>query len=111
MVFNDTMQLITKEIDAALTAAGSRGSKIICKFFNPCGAATWLITGRDEEEKDILWGLADLGFGCVEFGTMSLSEMEECKLPFGLTIERDLHCNVIGKDFAEFLDRDSLAGV
>ena len=105
------MKLITKEIDAALTAAGDRGNKIICKFFNPCGAATWLITGRDPDEKDILWGASDLGFGCVEFGTISLSELESVRLPFGLGIERDLYCNVIGKDVGEFLNRDSLSGV
>lgn len=105
------MKLITKEIDAKLTAAGDRGNKVICKFFNPCGAQTWLITGRDPEIKDILWGAADLGFGCVEFGTISLSELQSLRLPFGLTIERDRNCSVEGEDVNQFLTRDSLAGV
>lgn len=104
------MKLITKEIDAKLTAAGDRGTKVICKFFNPCGAATWLITGRDPEQKDILWGLADLGMDCVEFGTISLSELESIRLPFGLKIERDLHCGAEGKDIKEFQNLDSLCG-
>lgn len=105
------MKLITKEIDNKLSAAGDHGTKVICKFFNPCGAATWLITGRDPEEKDILWGLADLGMDCVEFGTISLSELENVRLPFGLKIERDLHTGVIGKDISEFQDLSSLSGV
>lgn len=105
------MKLITKEIDSKLTAAGDRSNKIICKFFNPCGAGTWLITGRDPEEKDILWGAADIGFGCVEFGTISLSELENVKLRFGLKIERDLHCGVEGEDVNQFLGRESLSGV
>ena len=105
------MKLITKEIDRKLTAAGDRGTKIICKFFNPCGAHTWLITGRDPEQKDILWGAADIGFGCVEYGTISLSELENVRLPFGLKIERDLHCSVEGEDVNQFVGRDSLSGV
>jgi len=105
------MKLITKEIDSKLTAAGDTGTKVICKFFNPCGAGTWLITGRDPEEPDILWGAADIGCGCVEFGTISLSELENVKLRFGLKIERDLHCSVEGADVNTFLERDSLCGV
>lgn len=105
------MKLITKEIDAKLTAAGDRGTTVICKFFNPVGRGTWLITGRDPEEKDILWGVADIGFGCVEYGTISLSELETVRLPFGLKIERDLHCSVEGEDINQFLSRDTLAGV
>ncbi|WDA39333.1 DUF2958 domain-containing protein [Sphingobium sp. YC-XJ3] len=60
------------------------------KLFNPCGAATWLATelGRDD---DTLFGLADLGFGCPELGSFSLSEIASVRLPFGLGIERDLH--------------------
>lgn len=105
------MKLITKQIDAQLTAAGDRGTKVICKFFNPVGRGTWLITGRDPEENDILWGAADIGFGCVEFGTISLSELESLRLPFGMKIERDLHCSAEGKDISEFLKQDNLNNV
>lgn len=105
------MKLLTKEIERKLDRAGSRGNQIVCKFFNPCGAGTWLICGRDEEDKDVLYGAADIGFGCVEFGTISLSELESVRLPFGLRIERDLHCSVEGDDINQFLNRDSLSGV
>lgn len=61
----------------------------VVKFFNPVGAATWLATELYDDD-DTLFGLADLGFGCPELGTFSLSELASVHLPFGLGIERDL---------------------
>lgn len=61
----------------------------VVKFFNPLGAATWLATELDSDG-DTLFGLADLGFGCPELGSFSLSEIASVRLPFGLGIERDL---------------------
>jgi hypothetical protein len=61
----------------------------IVKFFNPVGAATWLATELDEDG-DTLFGLADLGFGTPELGSFSLSELASVRLPYHLTIERDL---------------------
>lgn len=61
----------------------------VVKLFNPAGAATWLATELDEDG-DTLFGLADLGFGCPELGCFSLGEVARLRLPFGLTIERDL---------------------
>ncbi|HWW55410.1 MAG TPA: DUF2958 domain-containing protein [Sphingopyxis sp.] len=61
----------------------------VVKFFSPVGSATWLATELDEDG-DTLFGLADLGFGCPELGSFSLSELASVRLPFGLGIERDL---------------------
>jgi hypothetical protein len=61
----------------------------VVRLFNPFGAATWLATELDEDG-DTLFGLADLGFGCPELGSFSLSEIASVELPFGLRIERDL---------------------
>jgi hypothetical protein len=61
----------------------------LLKLFNPIGAATWLATELDLDH-DTFFGLADLGFGCPEMGSFSLSEIERIRLPFGLRIERDL---------------------
>lgn len=61
----------------------------VVKFFNPMGAATWLATEFDRDG-DTLFGLADLGFGCPELGSFSLSEITAVRLPLGLAIERDL---------------------
>ena len=60
----------------------------VVRFFNPVGAATWLATELDED--GILFGVADLGFGCPELGSFALEELESIRLPFGLGIERDI---------------------
>lgn len=61
----------------------------VLKLFNPLGPATWLATELYRDD-DTLFGLADLGFGCPELGTFSLSEIAALRLPFGLRIERDV---------------------
>ena len=61
----------------------------LVKFFNPVGAAALLATELDSDG-DTLFGLADLGLGCPELGSFSLREITAVRLPFGLTIERDL---------------------
>jgi len=61
----------------------------VVKFFNPAGAGTWLATELDVDG-DTLFGLADLGFGCPEIGSFSLAELESIRLPFGLSMERDI---------------------
>jgi hypothetical protein len=61
----------------------------LVKLFNPVGAATWLATELDEDG-DTLFGLTDLGFGCPELGSFSLSEIASVRLPYGLGIERDI---------------------
>jgi hypothetical protein len=54
-------------------------------------SATWLIT-EIEPDGDTLWGLADIGMGCCEYGTVSFNELKATKFPpFGLQVERDRH--------------------
>ena len=85
------MQLLTQDLRARLVANGeTQGDHApVVKFFSPVGAATWLFSELDEDG-DTLFGLCDLGFGCPEMGSASLAEITAIKLPFGLTIERDL---------------------
>ncbi len=59
----------------------------VVKFFNPFGAGVWLATELDEDG-DILFGLADLGY--PELGSFSLEELSSLRLPFGMGIERDI---------------------
>ena len=93
------MILLTPQLHTALRAnaisrhvCDRRGERFdpvpLVKLFNPLGAATWLATELDED-CDTLFGLADLGFGCPELGSFSLSEIAQVRLPFGLGIERD----------------------
>lgn len=117
------MKLLTKSIETALAKGpdGSNAQYPICKFFNPCGAATWLIFAREKgEDSDTLWGVADLGLGCVEYGTISLSELQNIRLRFGLGIERDMHWTPKKHEngglwrlwkLADYLKLDSLAGI
>jgi len=92
------MKLLTKEQREKLLANGQakvKGTKAekdfwpVVKLFYPAGAATWLLTEIDPEDQDVAWGLADLGMGFPEFGTVSLSELENFRGPFALHIERD----------------------
>jgi hypothetical protein len=85
------MQLLTPDLRARLIANGqTQGDHVpVVKFFSPVGAATWLFSELDADG-DTLFGLCDLGFGCPELGSASLSEIAAVTLPFGLTIERDL---------------------
>lgn len=69
----------------------------VVKLFNAYGAGTWLLTELDPDEPDIAWALADLGMGCAEFGTISLSELAGLRHAFGfLLIERDRHWEANG---------------
>lgn len=94
------MMLLTPEIrealdanDHARRAALAKGEREpdpipVVRFFNPVGHATWLATEIDSD--GVMFGLADLGFGCPELGSFALAEMEAIRLPLGLGIERDL---------------------
>lgn len=87
------MILLPPDLRAKLLANGAeRGPDHapLLKLFNPVGAATWLASEL-YEDGDTLFGLADLGFGCPEMGTFSLTEIASVRLPHGLRIERDLY--------------------
>ncbi|MGF1611291.1 MAG: DUF2958 domain-containing protein [Kiloniellales bacterium] len=88
------MKLITKEIERRLLENGRRPDedhRPVAKFFDPCGAATWLITQMDPDEPDILFGLCDPGLGFPELGSVRLSELRSVRGRLGLGIERDLY--------------------
>lgn len=91
------MKLLTKEIRQKLernfkarvkSADGEDDFHPVVKLFNPVGAATWLLT-EIEPNGDIAHGLCDLGMGCPEFGSVSITELENIVTQFGLGIERD----------------------
>ena len=97
------MELMTEELRAELLGnwdqPDSETSPAL-KIFNPAGAATWLIHSMDPKNEDILFGLCDLGMGFPELGYVSLSELQEVRIPLpampGVTqehlgLERDLY--------------------
>lgn len=90
------MKILTKAIEKAFEKQGDTSHlkadqiKVVCKLFNPCGAGTWYLYERESE--DIFMAFCDLGDPqFAELGRVSLSELLSVRLPFGLTIERDLH--------------------
>jgi hypothetical protein len=86
------MILLTDDLRDRLLANGRRRDADqvpVVKFFNPIGAATWLASEL-HADGDTLFGLADLGFGCPELGSFSLSELASVRLPLGMDIERDI---------------------
>ena len=85
------MKLLTKALKKKLlsnSASGKVDHKPVVKYFNPTGSATWLISEMDSY--GIMFGLADLGTGTPELGYVSLKELSEVRVLFGLGIERDL---------------------
>ena len=100
------MKLLTKELTAKLNRAGYAGTKPICKLFTPWGRATWLLTGIED---GILYGYADLGMGCVEWGGIdSVESLQAIRGPFGMKIERDLYWTA--REGAEYCGMESLIG-
>jgi hypothetical protein len=91
------MQLITKSIENKLkkhplySQENNENPEIIVKFFAPCGTGTWYIT-EGERQPDGDWLL--FGLCCLhdaELGYVLLSDLQNQRLPYGLTIERDRH--------------------
>jgi hypothetical protein len=83
-------------------------STAVLKLFTPDAQCTWLIT-MIEEDGDTMWGLADLGFGLVEYGTVSLKEIMSVRGRLDLPIERDRSFKPV--KIADYRDKTTLAGV
>ena len=99
------MVLICKGDYQKLIAGGAENMKPIIKLF--MGNLTWLVTGIDASGR--LWGYADLGMGCVEFGTLCFeSELPTLKVGFAY-LERDRGWK--HQDGVKYLEMDSLMGV
>lgn len=104
------MKLMTKELEKKFEkypfdSRDDKGldSEVIVKYFNPCGAGTWLITaGEKQEDGDWLM----FGYCYIyewEFGYVLLSELESIELAFGLKIEREL--NSTNKTIRDYLKK------
>jgi dihydroorotate dehydrogenase len=62
-----------------------------------------------EDDGDTLWAVCDLGLGYVEYGTVSLKELETGRGPrFKMPFERDRHFDGRGFNMAEALGKTSL---
>ena len=104
------MKIITKKIEEAFKKQGYTGNmstkdiKIIMKLFNPCGAETWYL--YEKEDDDIYWCFANLGNPVfAECGTVSMNELMALKGPFGLGIERDMHFEPFSMSLEEVINK------
>lgn len=103
------MKILTKEVLAAFAKQGDTSSmktediRIVLKLFNPCGAGTWYL--YDREDEDVYWCFANLGDSeCAECGTVSLSELTGMRFPpLGLPIERDMYFEPLKHSLAEVI--------
>lgn len=102
------MMLMTKELEKKLAKypLGSQEwlmeeAEVLIKYFNPCGAGTWLITeGEKQENGDwLLFGYCHISDW--EWGYVMLSELASVTLPFGLKIEREMY--VTGGKIKDFI--------
>lgn len=115
------MQLITPAHYATLLANGHASAEAIArdrdapdhvpiiKLFTPDANATWLITEIDPDRPDNAFGLCDLGLGCPELGSISISEITELRGALGLPVERDLHIT-LDQPLSVYADRARVAG-
>ena len=91
------MKILTKEILKKLPKLyaneekEAKDIKVPLKLFNPCGSQSWFITEYDPDTGEAFGYVT--GMGCDELGYISIPELLEVKLPFGLRIERDMHWN------------------
>ena len=81
----------------------------VCKLFTPDANATWLLVEADPDEPNRLWGIGDLGLGCVEFGTVWFPELHELRGQFGLPLERDRY-RKLDKPMRYYLEKGDEVG-
>ncbi len=90
------MKLITKEIQKRLEkyplySQDGKKEDAICqvKFFLCVGAWSWFILEANLDE-GVAYGIVISGNGEAEYGYISLSELQDLRTKFGLTVERDV---------------------
>ena len=84
------MQLLNDKIESLAKEQYKYGSNlekqnVVAKFFNPVGNWDWYLMNMEDE--NYAWGIVDGEY--VEMGSLSIKELQDIELPFGLGIERD----------------------
>ena len=102
------MKILTAEVLKAFQKQGKTGNKsakdikIVLKLFNPYGAGTWYL--YEKEDDDIYMAFVNLGDrDCAECGRVSMSELMNVRLPFGLHIERDMHFKPLSRSLEDVM--------
>ena len=94
IVEENIKHLIPEEIEQAFklqgtaTGKGMSEIKIVCKLYNPIGSACWYLYEHFEEDRYLCFeNKGDALF--AHFKMVSLNDLSNLKLPFGLRIDRD----------------------
>jgi len=98
------MVLITNPQYEALVKAGHGNMDPIVKLF--MSSLTWLVTGIED---DVLYGYADLGMQCVEWGGLCLVEELPSMKVHGAWLERDYYFK--HRKGINYLDLETLTGI
>lgn len=87
------MKLITQEIQQRFAQVGDQSENpdplVVAKLFDPAGSATWWLTEYDPQTNIARCYVT--GLVMDEWGSVSITELEQIVRPFGLKIERDLY--------------------
>jgi len=108
---NHTQKVLTSEQFKKLVENHSNRDQDhapVVKFFDPMGAATWLVSELDPET-GIGFGLCDLGMACPELGSVDLNELIDLQRGRALGIERDLHFHA-DKPMSQYVDEADQKG-
>jgi hypothetical protein len=73
----------------------------VVELFVAAGAHTWLLSALDPDDPDIAWCIADIGYGYVEAGTVSLFELQSIRVGL-IEVEVDRHFDPKGHRLYEF---------
>jgi len=101
---NPVMVLIPTNDYEKLTTIGNENMTPIIKLF--MANLTWLVTSIDD---GILYGYADLGMDCVEWGSLCHEDELPTFKAGPFYIERDRHFQ--HKEGTKYLDLKSLTGI
>lgn len=105
-------ELLTPKMKERLQEASGHlnSAKPLYKIFDPAGAGTWLLCAM-ESDGDTLWAVCDIGQGCVEYGTVSLEDLETRVHPqMYLHLERDRFFEKAKLPISELIRLPSLVG-
>ncbi len=99
----EILQKLTRNHEATMEAEGGDLNHLpVVKLYDPFGGAVWLLSEYDPAY-DNAFGLCDLGMGCPELGSVSMSEIRSLKNFMGhRRIERDMHWSPEGHSLSEF---------
>lgn len=95
---NPTIRRALKTLPALYASDGNKADLPAVYLFTPDANATWVLWEYDEAT-DTAFGMADLGLGFPEMGSVWIGELESIRGTLGLSIEMDKSLNTQRKGY------------